>query len=107
MKRGHRVSSSAARPASKAAAIADMRAETGARRVIFVGDDLTDEDVFAALGPATSACTSAPDPPPPSAASRDPAAVHHLLRPPARVAVTTASRQDGRIDLGSLATTRS
>jgi trehalose-phosphatase len=50
VKRGHRVVELAARPASKAAAIADMRSEVGAGSVSFVGDDITDEDVFAALG---------------------------------------------------------
>jgi trehalose-phosphatase len=52
VKRGHRVVELAARPASKAAAIAEMRAEAGAAAVSFVGDDITDEDVFAALGPS-------------------------------------------------------
>ena len=50
VKRGHRVVELAARAASKAAAIADMRSEVGAAAVSFVGDDITDEDVFAALG---------------------------------------------------------
>jgi trehalose 6-phosphate phosphatase len=52
VKRGHRVVELAARPASKAVAIAEMRAEAGAAAVSFVGDDITDEDVFAALGPS-------------------------------------------------------
>ncbi len=50
VKRGHRVVELAVRAASKAAAIADMRSEVGATAVTFVGDDITDEDVFAALG---------------------------------------------------------
>ncbi len=50
VKRGHRVVELAVRAASKAAAIADMRSEVGAAAVTFVGDDITDEDVFAALG---------------------------------------------------------
>jgi trehalose 6-phosphate phosphatase len=50
VKLGHRVVELAARPASKAAAIADMRTEVGAAAVTYVGDDITDEDVFAALG---------------------------------------------------------
>jgi trehalose 6-phosphate phosphatase len=41
----------AVREASKAAAIAEMRSEVGAAAVSFIGDDITDEDVFAALGP--------------------------------------------------------
>lgn len=39
------------RTTSKATAVAAIRAETGAAAVAFVGDDLTDEEVFAALGP--------------------------------------------------------
>jgi trehalose 6-phosphate phosphatase len=50
VKSGHRVVELAARPASKAAAIAEMRREAGAGAVSFVGDDITDEDVFADLG---------------------------------------------------------
>ena len=50
VKRGHRVVELAVRAASKAAAISDMRSEVGAAAVTFVGDDITDEDVFAALG---------------------------------------------------------
>lgn len=40
-----------ARHASKGTAIADLRAAIGARTVVFVGDDLTDEEAFAVLGP--------------------------------------------------------
>jgi trehalose 6-phosphate phosphatase len=50
VKRGHRVVELAAREASKAVAIADMRSEAGAGAVSYIGDDITDEDVFAALG---------------------------------------------------------
>jgi trehalose-phosphatase len=50
VKSGHRVVELATRPASKAAAIAEMRREAGAGAVSFVGDDITDEDVFAVLG---------------------------------------------------------
>ena len=50
LRRGHRIVELAARGASKAAAIADMRGEVSAAAVSFVGDDITDEDVFAALG---------------------------------------------------------
>lgn len=39
-----------ARPASKATAIEALRTETGAASVLFVGDDVTDEEVFATLG---------------------------------------------------------
>jgi trehalose 6-phosphate phosphatase len=50
VKSGHRVVELATRPASKAAAISEMRREAGAGAVSFVGDDITDEDVFADLG---------------------------------------------------------
>jgi len=50
VKRGHRIVELTVRAASKAAAIADMRGEVGAQAVSFVGDDITDEDVFSALG---------------------------------------------------------
>ena len=50
VKGGHRIVELAVRAASKAAAITDMRSEVGAAAVTFVGDDITDEDVFAALG---------------------------------------------------------
>ena len=50
VKRGHRIVELTVRAASKAAAIADMRGEVGAEAVSFVGDDITDEDVFSALG---------------------------------------------------------
>ena len=50
VRRGHRVVELAVREASKAVAIAEMRNEVGAAAVSFVGDDITDEDVFAALG---------------------------------------------------------
>ena len=50
LRRGHRIVELAVREASKAAAIADMRSEVGAAAVSFIGDDIADEDVFAALG---------------------------------------------------------
>jgi trehalose 6-phosphate phosphatase len=50
VKSGHRVVELVTRPASKAAAIAEMRREASAGSVSFVGDDITDEDVFAELG---------------------------------------------------------
>jgi trehalose-phosphatase len=49
VKRGHRVVELATRPASKAAAIAAMRLDVPPASVVFLGDDVTDEDVFAAL----------------------------------------------------------
>lgn len=49
VKRGHCVAELAARPASKAAAIGAMRLDVPPASVVFLGDDVTDEDVFAAL----------------------------------------------------------
>ncbi|MFO7548296.1 MAG: trehalose-phosphatase [Acidimicrobiia bacterium] len=39
-------------PATKASAVERLRRQTGAVAVLFVGDDVTDEDVFASLGEA-------------------------------------------------------
>lgn len=50
VKTGHRVVELAVREASKAVAIAAMRDDVGAGAVVFLGDDVTDEDVFADLG---------------------------------------------------------
>lgn len=38
-------------PASKGEALSALRTELGARAVVYVGDDVTDEHAFAALGP--------------------------------------------------------
>ena len=80
VKRGRSVVELGARPASKATAIADMRAETAAATVIFVGDDLTDEDVFASLGPGDLAVHVGAGPTAAGRRLRDPADVHRLLR---------------------------
>jgi trehalose 6-phosphate phosphatase len=48
---GHRVLEVTVRPTSKAAALMRLRAETGARTVVFAGDDVADEEVMASLGP--------------------------------------------------------
>jgi len=48
---GHRVLEVTVRPTSKAAALQRLRAETGARTVVFAGDDVADEEVMASLGP--------------------------------------------------------
>ena len=80
VKRGHSVVELGARPASKAAAIADMRAESEARAVVFVGDDLTDEDVFASLGSGDLGVHVGVGPTAAGRRLRDPAAVHQLLR---------------------------
>ena len=50
VKAGKSVVELLARTTSKAIAVADLRAELGAAAVVFVGDDRTDEEVFASLG---------------------------------------------------------
>jgi trehalose 6-phosphate phosphatase len=51
VKHGHQVVELMARHTSKATAVADVRRQVGAASVVFVGDDHTDEEVFADLGP--------------------------------------------------------
>lgn len=51
VRRGHLVVEAAVRPATKAQAVEQLRAEYGAATVLYLGDDETDEDVFQALGP--------------------------------------------------------
>lgn len=51
VKLGHAVVETMARHTSKATAIAGLRDRLGARTVVFAGDDRTDEEVFAILGP--------------------------------------------------------
>ena len=69
------------RPTSKAAAIGRLRTATGARTVMFVGDDASDEEVIAALGPADIGVRVGADP------SR---AAYRLGAPPAVVAMLDA-----------------
>lgn len=49
VKRGHAVVELTTRPATKAAAVAAMRLELPPGALVFVGDDVTDEDVFRSL----------------------------------------------------------
>lgn len=49
VKRGHAVVELTTRPATKAAAITAMRLEVPPGAVVFLGDDITDEDVFRSL----------------------------------------------------------
>jgi trehalose 6-phosphate phosphatase len=51
LRRGHLVLEAAVRPASKAAAVEQLRQESGAATVVYLGDDDTDEEVFRVLGP--------------------------------------------------------
>lgn len=48
---GHEVMEVMVRPGSKAAAMEDLRRRHGALCITFIGDDLTDEEVFASCGP--------------------------------------------------------
>jgi trehalose 6-phosphate phosphatase len=50
IKQGHEVVELMARPTSKAIAMADLRQRHGAQCMVFFGDDLTDEEVFATFG---------------------------------------------------------
>lgn len=50
IKAGSAVLELLARPADKGSAITRYKAEVGAATTVFVGDDVTDEDAFAALG---------------------------------------------------------
>ena len=50
VKPGHGVVELLARATSKATAIGELQHESGAQSVVFLGDDITDEDVFTALG---------------------------------------------------------
>jgi len=59
---GHRVLEATVRPASKAAALMRLRAETGARTVLFAGDDVADEEVMASLGPLDVGVRVGPEP---------------------------------------------
>jgi trehalose-phosphatase len=103
VKRGRSVVELTARPASKATAISDMRTDCGAVSVVFVGDDLTDEDVFATLGAGDvgvhvgTAVTKA------GHRLRDPADVQRFLR----ALVDALGDHPGRSARGSFDTTRS
>jgi trehalose 6-phosphate phosphatase len=50
IKQGHEVVELMARPTSKAIAMADLRERHNAQCMVFFGDDLTDEEVFATFG---------------------------------------------------------
>lgn len=59
---GHRVLEVTVRPTSKAAALQRLRAESGARTVLFAGDDVADEEVMAGLGPGDVGVRVGPGP---------------------------------------------
>jgi len=62
LKFGHRVVELAARPASKATAMRAMWDESGATSIVYVGDDVTDEDVFRSLAPGDLGIKVGPGP---------------------------------------------
>ncbi len=98
-----------------------MRTEAGAAAVSFVGDDITDEDVFAALGAGdlgvrvgagtTSARRRLRDPAVLTSCStlsrRRGSSPRHLWRAGDSVRTRSGQATSGGCDFGSLATTRS
>lgn len=79
LKAGHAVIELAARPSSKATAVAAMRDEAGAAAVVYVGDDVTDEDVFASLRGGDLGVKVGPGPTAATRRLRDPQAVATYL----------------------------
>ena len=79
VKQGHSVVELAARPASKAIAVRTMWDEAGAASVAFVGDDLTDEDVFASLSAGDIGIKVGPGPTLATRRVRGPADVVHFM----------------------------
>ncbi len=77
MKAGKAVIEVLARPTSKAVAVRALRHEHGAAAVAFVGDDRTDEEVFASLGARDCSIRVGPG---------DTAATHRLADPEAVLA---------------------
>jgi len=69
-----------ARPTSKATAVAELRRAARAASVLFVGDDVTDEDVFAVLGDDDWSVRVGPGETSARHRLADPAAVHQFVR---------------------------
>ncbi|CAN5534014.1 hypothetical protein BH18ACT3_BH18ACT3_07000 [soil metagenome] len=80
LKSGQGVVELMARPASKAAAVVELRHELGAKTALFVGDDATDEEVFASFGPDDWPVRVGPGPTVARHRLADPVAVQHFLR---------------------------
>lgn len=80
VKLGHQVVELMARHTSKATAVDGLRSAIGAASVMFVGDDRTDEEVFAALGPGDLAVRVGPGETLAACRLADPAAVLGWLR---------------------------
>jgi trehalose 6-phosphate phosphatase len=81
---GKKVLEVSTRPLSKAAAVARLRDETSATTVVHVGDDASDEAVFAALGPGDVAVKVGDGPSVASARLGGPDEVVTFLRATAR-----------------------
>ena len=77
---GHFVVELATRPSTKAAAIAQMRLELPPGPVLYVGDDTTDEDVFASLTAIDVGVRVGPGPTAATRRLREPGDVLRLLR---------------------------
>jgi len=84
VKQGKSVAELLVRATSKAAAIVTLRQEEGAAAVVFLGDDATDEEVFAALGPDDLGIRVGPGATAATARLADPDAVLTFLRTLAR-----------------------
>lgn len=80
VRRGHCVVELATRPATKAAAVAAMRLELPPGSVLYVGDDVTDEDVFTSLTAGDVGVRVGPGPTAATHRIRDPQDVLAMLR---------------------------
>jgi trehalose-phosphatase len=80
VRRGHAVVELATRPATKAAAIGAMRLDLPPGPVLYVGDDITDEDVFASLTPIDVGVRVGPGATAATRRLRDPQDVLKLVR---------------------------
>lgn len=80
LRHGHSVLELTVRPASKAAAIATMRLHLPPGTVLYVGDDITDEDVFSSLTASDIGVRVGPGPTAASRRVRDPRDVLTLVR---------------------------
>jgi len=80
VRRGHAVVELATRPATKAAAIGAMRLDLPPGPVLYVGDDITDEDVFSSLTPVDVGVRVGPGATAATRRLRDPQDVLTLVR---------------------------
>ncbi len=90
VKRGKDVLELTVLQADKGSALQDLRARTAAAAVLYAGDDVTDEDAFAVLDPATDVTVKV--------GSGDTAAAHRVGGPPD--VTTLLDRLADRLDVG-------